>query len=83
MSKEISVELIPKCMSSRQRLMGFLVFLESFLAKYLIAFLIVASLMNGYMLIASTDAIVTSSLFTSNYSSISFSSEAWTLESRE
>ena len=52
--------------------MVFLVSALSFLAKYLTAFLIVASLMDGYMLIASTDAIVTSSLFTSNPSVISF-----------
>ena len=77
------VELIPKWVSSRQRLMVFLVSLVSFLVKYLTAFLIVASLMDGYMLIVSTDAIVTSSIFTSNYSSLSFRLEAWTMESSE
>ena len=52
--------------------MVFLVSLVSFLAKYLTAFLIVASLIYGYMLIASTDLIVTSSLFNSNSYSLSF-----------
>ena len=63
--------------------MVFLVSLVSFLAKYLTAFLIVASLIDGYMLIASVDAIVTSSLSTPNSSSLYFNLEAWTMESRE
>ena len=75
------MELIPKWMSSRQKLRVFLVSLVIFLAKYLTYFLIVASLIDGYMLIASTDAIVTSSIFTSNSSSLSFRSVAWTMES--
>ena len=53
-----------KQMSSRNRLMVFLVSAIRFIAKNLAAFLIVESLIEGYMLIASTDAIVTSSLFT-------------------
>ena len=60
--------------------MFFLVSLVSFLAKYITAFLIIAGFIDGYMLIASTDAIVTSSLFTSNSSIIYFRSEAWTME---
>ena len=63
--------------------MVFLVSAVSFLAKYLVAFPIVVSLMDGYMLIASTDVIVTSSLFTFNSSSISFRSEEWMMETRE
>ena len=71
------MEIIPKWMSSKQRFMVFLVSLVSFLAKYITAFMIVADFIDGYMLIAYTDAIVTSSLFTSNSSSLSFRSEAW------
>ena len=77
------MDLIPEWRSSRKRLMVFLVSLVSFIAKYLTAFLIVASLIYGYMVIEPTDSIVTSSLFTPNYSSLSFRSEAWTMESRE
>ena len=43
--------------------MVFLVSDVRFLAKNLTAFLIVEIYIDGYMLIASTDAIVTSSLF--------------------
>ena len=53
--------------------MVFLVYLVSFIAKYLTAFFIVASLIDGYILIASIDAIVTSSLFTSNSSILGIS----------
>ena len=56
------------------RLMFFLVAAASFLAKNLAAFLIVESLLEGYMFIASTDAILTLFLFTSSYSSFSFRS---------
>ena len=38
---------------------------------------------DGYMLIASTDDIVTSSLFNPISSSVSFRSEAWTMELSE
>ena len=44
--------------------MVFLVAAISFIAKNLTEFLIVEIFIEGYMLIASTDAIVTSSLFT-------------------
>ena len=49
------VELIPKWMSYSHRLMVFLVAAVSLLANNLTAFLVVASLIDGYMLIASTD----------------------------
>ena len=62
---------------------GLLGLFGKFLAKYLTAFLIFVSLIYGCMLIASTDAIVTSFLFTPNSSSLSFRLEAWTMESRE
>ena len=52
--------------------MVFLVSEVSFLEKYLTAFLIVVSLLDGYILIASTDAIVTSSFFTFNSLNHSF-----------
>ena len=55
----------------------------SFLAKNLTAFLIVEILIDGYMLIASTDAIVTLSIFTLISSSTSFRSDAWTMETRD
>ena len=67
-------------MRSKQRLIVFLTSLVSFLVKNLTAFLIVASLIYGYMFIASTDAIVTSSFFNPNYSNVSFRSDAWTME---
>ena len=63
--------------------MVFLVAAVSFLAKNLTAFLIVASLIEGYISIASTDDIFTPSLFNSNYSSLSFRSDAWTMETHE
>ena len=76
MSKEIKVELIPKHMSSKQRLVVFLVNDVSIFVKNITAFLVVAGLIEGYMLITSTDAIVSSSLFIPNYISISFRSDA-------
>ena len=63
--------------------MVFLVSEGSFLAKNITAFFIVDISIEGYMLIASTDAIVTFSLFSYNSSSISFRSDAWRVESRE
>ena len=54
-----------------------------FLENNLTAFLIVDILIKGYMLIESTEAIATLSLFTSSSPSISFSSDAWTTETRE
>ena len=70
------MELITNRMSSRHRLMVFLVAEASFIANNLTAFLIVESLIDGYMLIASTDDIVTLSLFTYSSSSLYFSSYA-------
>ena len=52
--------------------MVFLVATVSFIAQNITAFLIVESFIEGYMLIASTDAIVTLSLFTSSSSDLSF-----------
>ena len=66
------VELIPKQMSSRHRLTVFLAAAVSFLAKNITTFLIFESLIYGYMLIVSTDAIFTSSIFIFSYSSLSF-----------
>ena len=63
--------------------MVFLVAVVIFLANNLTVFLIVESLIDGYMLIASTDAIVNSSLFTFSSSSIYFRLDAWTMETRE
>ena len=74
------VGLIQNWMISKQRLIVSLVSLVSILSKYLTAFLIVASLIKGYILIASTEAIVTYSFFNPIYSSVSLRSEAWTLE---
>ena len=77
------VDLTPNWMRSKQRLIFFLVSLVSFLVKNLTAFFIVASLIDGYILIASTDAIVTSYFFNPISSSVSFRSEAWKMELRE
>ena len=63
--------------------MVFLFSVVSVLANNLTAFLIVASFMEGYMLIASTYGIVTSSLTNFLSSNISFRPEAWTIEKRE
>ena len=76
------VELITKRTSSRHRLMVFLAVAVSFLAKNLTAFLIVESLIDRYILIASTDTIVTSSLFIFSSLSLSFRLDAWTMETR-
>ena len=70
------MQLIPNWMSSRQRLIDFLVSAVIFLAKYLTAFLIVEIFMDGYMLIASTDVVFNLSLFTFNSSSLYFRLEA-------
>ena len=53
------MELIPKQMSSRHKLMVLLVTAVSFLAKNLTIFLTVESFIKGCMLIASTNNIVT------------------------
>ena len=64
-------------------LIVFLVAAVIFLEKNLTAFMIVASFMYGCMLTASTDSIVTPSLFIYNYSSISFRSDDWTTDTRD
>ena len=71
------MELIPKRMSSKHILVVFLVAVVSFLVKNLTAFLIVEILIEGYMLIASTETIVSSYLFTSISSSLSFRLDSW------
>ena len=63
--------------------MVLLVAVVSFLAKNLTAFLIVDSLIEGYILIASTESIVISYLFNTSSSSLSFKSVDWTMETRE
>ena len=60
--------------------MVFLVLEVSSLAKILTAFLIIASLIYGYMLIASTDSIVDYYLFIFTSLSIYFRSDAWPME---
>ena len=76
------MDIIPKWIRSKQSLIVFLVYMVIILAKYLTAFLIVANFNDRYMLIASTDDIVTSSLFNPISLSVSFRSEAWTMEFR-
>ena len=66
------MELIPKMDEFQAKVDGLLGLFGDFLANYLTTFLIVASFIDGYMLIASTDTIVTSSLFTTNSLSLSF-----------
>ena len=77
------MEFIPKQMSSRHRLIVFLVAVVNFLEKNLTAFLIVESLIEGYMLKALTEAFVILSLFNYSSSSFPFRSDAWTMEKRE
>ena len=77
------MDLIPKRMSSRHILMVLLVAAVIFLAKNLTAFFIVESFIEGYMLIASNEATINLSLFTSSFLSLSFRSDAWTMEARE
>ena len=60
--------------------MVFLVADEIFHAKNLTAFLIVDILIDGNMLIASTDDIVAPSPFIFSSSCLSFRSDAWTME---
>ena len=73
---------MPKRMSSRKRSIVFLVAAVIFLEKNITAFVIVASLMGGYMLTASTDGIVTLTLLIFNYSNLSSKSYASTMETR-
>ena len=63
--------------------MGLLVSAVSFLAKHLTDFLIVGGFIEGYMLIASTDAIVTLCLFTFSSSSLSLRLYDRTMEKRD
>ena len=70
------MELIPKRMSSRHKLIVFLVAAVSFLAKNLNTFLTVESFIKGCMLIAPNNNIVTLSIFNSSSSSLSFRSDA-------
>ena len=63
--------------------MVFLVATVSFLANNLTAFLVVESLIEGYMAISPTYAIVTLSILNSSSSSISFRLDAWTMETSE
>ena len=57
-----------------------LVAVVSFLAKNLTAFFIVESLIEGYMLIASNEAIVIFSFFNTSSSSLYFRLDAWTMD---
>ena len=63
--------------------MVFLVAAVSVLVKNLTAFFIVESLIDRYILLASTDDIFTLSLFIFSFSSLSFRSDAWTMKKRE
>ena len=81
--KDIKVELIPNCMRSNHRLIVFLVAAVIPLEKNITAFLIVASFIEGYILTSSTDAIVALYLFISNYSILSFRSDAWKMMTHE
>ena len=70
-------------MSSRHTLIVLLVAAVSFLANNLTTFLIVEILIDGYILIASTDSIVLSYIFIISSTSLSFTLDAWTMETRE
>ena len=61
----------------------FLGFTGEFPRENITAFFIVASLVDGYILIVSTDVIVTSYFFNTVSSSVSFRSDTWTMELRE
>ena len=63
--------------------MVFLVASVSFLAKSLTSFLVSEIFIEWYILIACTNAIVTFSLFNNIYSSLSFRSDAWMMETCE
>ena len=60
-----------------------LVSVVSFLAKNLTKYFIVESWIEGYALIALTEAIVIMSPFDSSYSSPYFRLDAWTMETCE
>ena len=63
--------------------MVFLVDAVSFIANNLTSFLIVDILIEGYILISSTDATVSPYLFIYNYSSLSFRLDAWAMDTHE
>ena len=63
--------------------MVFLVAASSGLANNLTAFLIFEIFIKGYMLIASTDAFFTPSLFKSNSSGLPFRSNYWMMETSD
>ena len=77
------MEIIPKQMRYRHRLMVLLVSAVSLLAENLTAFLIDNIFIDGYMLISSTDAIATLSILIFSFSSLYFRSYAWKMEKRE
>ena len=79
----MKVELDPNWMISRKILMVFLVAAVSFIANNHTAFWIVASLIEGYMLIAYTYSIFTPSIFNYNSSKLYFRSDDWTMETRD
>ena len=54
-----------------------------FIGNIISSFLSFDSLIEDYMIIASTDGISTLSIFNSISSSISFRSDAWTIKTRE
>ena len=66
-------------MSSNNGLIVFLVDVVSPLVKNLTAFLIVASLIEGYILTAYTDAIFDPYIFIYNSSILSLRSDYWTM----
>ena len=73
------MEIIPNQMSSRHKLMVFLVAAVSFLANNLTTFLVFESFIEGFILIASTDDILSLSLFSYSSSSFYFMLDAWTV----
>ena len=77
------MEIIPKRMGYKHRLIYFLVAVLILLENNITAFLIVASFIEGYILTESTDYIFNLYLFISNPSSLYFRSDYWTLVMRE
>ena len=73
------MELIPKQMRSNHRLIVFLVAVVTLLENNPNTFLIVMSLIEGYILAASTYDFVTTSILISNFSRLSFRSDACTM----
>ena len=77
------MELIPKRMSSRQKLMVFLIAVVIFPANNITVFIIIETFIKGYMLIASTDAVVTLTLFTFSSPSLYFRSDSQSIEKHD